>query len=37
MYAQVAQVVKNPVANEGEAGRRHRFNPWVGKIPWRRE
>ena len=26
-------VVKNPPAN----ARRHRFDPWVGKIPWRRE
>ena len=37
MYAQVAQVIKNPVANEQEAGRRHRFNPWVRKTLWRRE
>ena len=28
----VAQLVKNPPAM-----RRHGFNPWVGKIPWRRE
>ena len=27
-------VVKNPSANAGDA--RDRFNPWVGKIPWRR-
>ena len=26
-------MVKNPPANV----RRHRFNPWVGKIPWRRK
>jgi len=26
-------VVKNPPAN---AGNRHGFDPWVGKIPWRR-
>ena len=28
----VAQLVKNP-----PAFRRPRFDPWVGKIPWRRE
>ena len=30
----MALVVKNPLANTGdwETG----FNPWVGKIPWRR-
>ena len=27
-------VVKNPPANAGDA--RDRFDPWVGKIPWRR-
>ena len=27
-------VVKNPPANAGDM--RHRFGPWVGKIPWRR-
>ena len=27
--------VKNPPANAGDIKRR-RFNPWVGKIPWRR-
>ena len=27
-------VVKNPSANAGDV--RHEFNPWVGKIPWRR-
>ena len=26
-------VVKNPPANAGD---RCRFDPWVGKIPWRR-
>ena len=26
-------VVKNPPANPGECG----FNPWVRKIPWKRE
>ena len=29
---QVALVVKNQLANAGDAG--HRFNPWVWKIPW---
>jgi len=29
-------VVKNPPALAGEAVR-HSFNPWVGKISWRRE
>ena len=29
MVSQVALVVKNPPANAG-------FDPWVGKIPWRR-
>ena len=27
-------VVENPPANEGDS--RCGFNPWVGKIPWRR-
>ena len=27
-------VVKNPPANAADM--RPRFNPWVGKIPWRR-
>ena len=27
-------MVKNPTANAGAKGR-HRFDPWVGKIPWR--
>ena len=26
-------MVKNLPANAGD---RHRFDPWVGKIPWRR-
>ena len=34
--AQVALVVKNPPANAGHA-RALPFNPWVGKMPWRRE
>ena len=25
-------VVKNPLANAGD-----RFDPWIGKIPWRRQ
>ena len=29
----VAQLVKNPLTQCGRAG----FDPWVGKIPWRRE
>ena len=34
----MAQVIKNPLANAGEAGdRRHGFNPWVRKIPWWRK
>ena len=32
--SQVALVVKNLPANAEDI--RHRFNPWVGKIPWRR-
>ena len=27
-------VVQNPPANAGDM--RHGFDPWVGKIPWRR-
>ena len=30
-----SSVVKNPPANEGDINR-GRFNPYVGKIPWRR-
>ena len=30
-------MVKNPPAYEGDAGRRRRFDPWVGKSPWRRK
>ena len=29
-------VVKNPLTNAGDI-KRCGFNPWVGKIPWRRE
>ena len=32
--SQVALVEKNPLANAGD--KRCGFNPWVGKIPWRR-
>ena len=31
----VAPVVKNPPATAGDM--RHGFDPWAGKIPWRRE
>ena len=31
----MAPVVKNPPANEGRH-KRHRFNSWVRKIPWKR-
>ena len=31
----VVLVVKNPPANAGDI-KRCKFNPWVGKIPWRR-
>ena len=33
--SQVVLVVKNPPAKAGDV-KRHRFDPWVGKIPWRR-
>ena len=32
--SQVALVMKNPATNAGDVG--DEFNPWVGKIPWRR-
>ena len=32
---QVALVVKNPPPNAGRH-KRHRFDSWVRKIPWRR-
>ena len=32
--SQVALVVKSPPASAGDV--RHRFDPWVGKMPWRR-
>ena len=31
----VALIINNLPAKAGEH-KRHRFNPWVGKIPWRR-
>ena len=34
-FSQVALLVKNPPANAGNVNRLV-FNPWVGKIPWRR-
>ena len=30
----LALVVKNPLANAGD--KIHVFDPWIGKIPWRR-
>ena len=33
--SQVVLVVKNPPANIGDI--RHGFNPWIRKIPWRRQ
>jgi len=33
--SQVVTVVKEPIC-QGRRGKRHRFDPWVGKIPWRR-
>ena len=33
--SQVMRVVKNPPANARNT--RHRFDPWVGNIPWRRK
>ena len=30
-------VVKNLPANAGDTRKRHGFDPWVGKIPWRRK
>ena len=34
--SQVTPVVKNPPPNAGNVSKRPRFDPWVGKIPWRR-
>ena len=36
MASQVTQVVKNTHANAGDI-KRHEFDRWVGKIPWRRK
>ena len=36
MASQVVLVVKNAPTNAGDL-RRHGFDPWVGKIPWRRK
>ena len=33
--SQVAPVVKNTPANASRR-KRHGFDPWVGKIPWRK-
>ena len=33
--SQVVLVVKNSPAN-ADRRKRHGFNPWMGKIPWRR-
>ena len=30
-------MVKSPPASAGDTDRRHGFDPWAGKIPWRRE
>ena len=35
MASQVALVVKNLPTNSGDV--RDGFDPWIGKIPWRRE
>ena len=35
LYFQVVLIVKNPPANAGDI--EMQFDPWVGKIPWRRE
>ena len=35
LASQVELVIKNPPASAGDVKRRG-FNPWVGKIPWRR-
>ena len=34
---QMALVVKNPPANAGNIRDVGGFDPWVGKIPWRRK
>ena len=35
-FIRAFQVLKNPLANAGDI-KRHGFNPWIGKIPWRRK
>ena len=35
--SQAAHVVKNLPANAALSLRRHRFDPWVEKIPWGRK
>ena len=34
--SQVVLVVKNPPAHQCKRHKTHRFNPWVGKTPWRK-
>ena len=34
--SQAALVVKNLTANAGDRHRRHRCDPWLGEVPWRR-
>ena len=34
--SQVVLVVKNPFGNAGDI-KRFRFDPWVGRFPWRRK
>ena len=34
---QIVLVVKNLLDNANAGDVRHRFDPWVGKIPWRRK
>ena len=34
IMVEVVLVLKNPSANAGDL--RHGFQPWAGKIPWRR-
>ena len=29
-------MVKNPFVNAGDVRKRCRFDPWVGKTPWRK-
>ena len=32
----MALVIKNPLTSAGNL-KRHGFDPWVGRIPWRRK